>query len=69
MLSTSIRKMFHQSMFAEFCCCCCCCFFFGGMAQKLNKIIALKGDVCKQAISMLNVPSSSLFHLDDLTEK
>ena len=36
--------------------CCCCCFFFGGMAQKLNKITALKGDVCKQAISMLNVP-------------
>ena len=31
-------------------------FFFGGMAQKLNKITALKGDVCKQAISMLNVP-------------
>ena len=27
MLSTSIRKMFHQWMFAEFCCCCCCFFF------------------------------------------
>ena len=54
MLSTSIRKMFHQWMFAEFFC-CCCGFFGGGMAQKLCKITALKGDICKQAISMLNV--------------
>ena len=29
--------------------------FLGGMAQKLYKITALKGDICKQAISMLNV--------------
>ena len=39
-LSSSIRKMFHLSMFADF-------FFFGGMAQKLYKITALKGDICK----------------------
>ena len=55
MLSTSIRKMFHQWMFAEFSL-LLLFFFFGGMAQKLNKITALKGDVCQQAISMLNVP-------------
>ena len=30
-------------------------FFFGGMAQKLCKITALNGDICKQAISILNV--------------
>ena len=40
MLSTSIRKMFHLCMFAD---------FIGGMAQKLHKITALKGDICKQA--------------------
>ena len=56
MLSTSIRKMFHQWMFAEFSLLLLLFFFFGGMAQKLNKITALKGDVCQQAISMLNVP-------------
>ena len=32
------------------------------MAQKLYKITALKGDICKQAISMLNVPG--IFFID-----
>ena len=36
-------------------------FFFGGMAQKLYKITALNGDICKQAISILNV--SAMFFI------
>ena len=38
MPSTLIRKMFHLCMFAD---------FIGGMAQKLYKITASKGDICK----------------------
>ena len=53
-------------------CFTCACFPIlpGGMSQKLYKITVPKGDICKQAKSMLNVPgmffiASGVFQLRD----